>query len=125
MSDFQMFHPKVCIACVTKKIMKYLAIREIVRITICASAPCTNHLVPPHFDVKRVCHFDTSSILKPLASLDHALWLRFLRSLVDTAVGVDVSRNRLIGLCTLGGGLCVVTYLLGIVIVDGSKCEEN
>jgi hypothetical protein len=26
------------------------AIREIVRITICASAACTNHLVPPHFD---------------------------------------------------------------------------
>ena len=63
--------------------------------------------------------------LAMLATRCHALWLCFLRCCVDTTVRVDVCGLGLISLCTLGSDLCVVTYLLGIVLLDGSECEEN
>ena len=53
------------------------------------------------------------------------LLLLFLRCGVDTAVRVDVCRLGLIRLYTLDCGLGVASYLLVIVLVDGSECEEN
>ena len=50
------------------------------------------------------------------------LLLLLLRCYVDTAVRVDVCRLGLISLYTLDCGLCVVSYLLVIVLVDGSEC---
>ena len=50
--------------------------------------------------------------------------LLFLWSCIDTAVRVDVCRLGLISPYILDCGLCVVSYLLVIVLVDGSECEE-
>ncbi len=52
------------------------------------------------------------------------LLLLFLGCCVDTAVREDVCRLGLISLYTLDCGLGVVSYLLVIVLVDGSECEE-
>ena len=53
------------------------------------------------------------------------LLLLFLWCCVDAAVREDVCRLGLISLYTLDCSLCVVSYLLVIVFVDGSECEEN